>query len=518
VSTIREGTRSKRRLNGLAICLLVLVGLAGVLSWGGLTRGHGWGGDFAQYIMQAVSIVEGQPQHFIDINRVTIEQSSQRMGPIAYPWGLPLLLAPLYAFFGFDLLALKAVSVVSFLLFLIVFWFSLDKRHSAIGRVACVSLFALNPSLLRATDRIVSDIPFLLLSTLAISLTGVVIVERRRIISPACDHLLLGGVIASAFFIRSNGLLLLVALAISQVIAAMLRASSAPSDMNTAHGNGTGVRDIGIGLLPYVSFTVIAVTWVAILPQGGTSYLEHSRDVSLKHIVMHVHDYLELPATFFQGVPHNVLVYGTTIPLALIGALRRARLDYHITVYMMLTVGLYVVWPADPSFRFLFPILPFYLSWVVASLDEPKASFMPRVPAAWGIAIRWVPIVVVLLYFGRASATHVLDNLSRDRASLSGPFVQASQEMFAFVRTHTPSDSTILFFKPRILRLLTGRHSIRVTSVDQFGSGDYLCYYRSGVWDSQPRRPDIDRLATSGQLQLVYENNDFGCYRLLKES
>jgi hypothetical protein len=57
-----------------------------------------------------------------------------------------------------------------------------------------------------------------------------------------------------------------------------------------------------------------------------------------------------------------------------------------------------------------------------------------------------------------------------------------------------------------------------MTSVDQFGRGDYLCYYRSGVWDSQPRRPDIDRLATSGQLQLVYENNDFGCYRLIKES
>jgi hypothetical protein len=500
---------------------VVLVGLAGFLSWGGLTRGHGWGGDFAQYIMQAISIVEGQPNHFIDINRVTIEHSAERMGrpvgPIAYPWGLPLLLAPLYAFFGVDLLALKAVGVVSFLLFLIVFWLTLDKRHSAIGKVACVSLFALNPSLLRATDRIHSDIPFLLLSTLAIYLIGMVLVERRRFISPAWDHLLLGGVIASAFFIRSNGLLLLVTLAISQVIAAMLRAGSAPRDVKTAHGNATGVRDIGIGLLVYVSFAIIAITWGAYFPQGGASHLEHFRGASLERIRTHIHDYLELPATFFQGVPHHVLVFGTTIPLALIGALRRARSDYHITVYMVLTFGLYVVWPADASFRFLFPILPFYVSWVIASLDEPKASITPTAPAGWGMAIRWVPVVVVLLYFGRASATHVVANLSRDRASLSGPFVQPSQEMFSFIRTHTPSDSTIVFFKPRILRLLTGRNSIRMTDVDEFGRGDYLCYYRTGVWDSQLSRPAIDRLATRGRLQLVYANDDFECYRLVKQ-
>jgi hypothetical protein len=520
VSAPQKGIRPNPPLKGLPICLVILVGLAGFLSWGGLTRGHGWGGDFAQYIMQAVSIVEGQPQQFIDMNRVTVEQSSKRMGPVAYPWGLPVLLAPLYAFFGLDILALKAVSVVSFLLFLVVFWFSLDKRHSAVGRIACVSLFALNPSLLRATDRIISDIPFLLISTLAVFLIGVAIVEGRRFISPAYDHLLLGGVIGAAFFIRTNGVLLLVALAISQAVAAMLRAGCAPTVVNTPHGNGTGVREIGIGLLPYVSFAIIAMTWTAMLPEGGGSHVEHLRGVSLERIVAQAHDYLELPATFFTGVPHHLLVYGTTIPLALIGAIGRARSDYHIVVYMALTVGLYVVWPSDPYLRFLFPILPFYVSWVVGSLDEPKAPFTPRALAGWGRAIRLVPVVVVLLYFGRASATHVLDNLSRDRATRSGPFVQASQEMFSFIRTHTPTDSTIVFFKPRILRLLTGRNSVSIgmTSADQLGRGDYLCYYRIGTWTSQGRRSDIDRLVTSRQLHLVYQNDDFECYRTIKQS
>ena len=95
-----------------------LVGAAGVLSVATLTRDHDWGGDFAGYIMQAASIVDGTTGDLIDATRLTMDQSTRRFGPVTFGWGFPLLLAPA-AHFGMDLLALKSVGVCSLLLFLV---------------------------------------------------------------------------------------------------------------------------------------------------------------------------------------------------------------------------------------------------------------------------------------------------------------------------------------------------------------------------------------------------------------
>jgi hypothetical protein len=259
-----------------------------------------------------------------------------------------------------------------------------------------------------------------------------------------------------------------------------------------------------------------------VLPEGGSSYADNLRRITLAHILRHLHYYIDLPAAFFRGVPHHQVVYGATIPLALVGALSRARSDYHIVAYMTLTIGLYVIWPHTEGLRFLFPVLPFYLSFVLGSLDWSNGSITPTAQARWRKAISIVPVVVVLLYLGKTSTTHVFDNLSRDRASLSGPFVQTSQEMFSFVRTHTPSESTIIFFRPRVLRLLTGRTSILINRPDQLGRGDYLCYYRTGpganqlARENQLARADLDRAVATGHLELVYTNDDFEIYRLKK--
>jgi hypothetical protein len=497
--------------------LAVLLGLAGFSIWGGVTRGHNWGDDFAQYIMQAKSIVEGRPQAFIDANRFTVEQSSMPDTPVAYPWGFPLLLAPLYAAFGLELVALKAVNLVCFLLFIAVLWVSFHKHHSPLGRVAGVSLFAVNPRMLRANDDILSDIPFLLLSTVCVVLIGFVIVDRRRLISTTWDQLLLGAALASAFLVRSNGILLLVTLVISQAVGAILRASShRAAGAATPRPPRTGYAALrsDFALLPYVSFALITLAWTTILPDGGSSYVDHLRRVRLADILRHVHYYVDLPSAFFDSVPHHQIVYGATIPLALTGASRRMRSDYHILVYITLTVGLYLIWPDTEGLRFLFPILPFYVSFVLGSLDHPGERFTSTAKARWRKAIWIVPVVIVLVYFVRASTRNVVDNLSRNRASLSGPFVNTSQEMLAFITAHTPVDSTIIFFKPRAMRLLTGRRSILITRVDQLGRGDHLCYYRDGSSDLQLTRSDLDRVVATGNFQLIYANEDFEVYRL----
>ena len=88
------------------------------------------GGDFSAYIMQARSISQFSTSEFIENNRVAIEQSSTRIGPVAYPWGFPVMLAPIYATFGLHLFALKIIGILSYLGFLVVIWYGFERFHS----------------------------------------------------------------------------------------------------------------------------------------------------------------------------------------------------------------------------------------------------------------------------------------------------------------------------------------------------------------------------------------------------
>ena len=176
------------------------------------------GGDFSAYIMQARSIGQFSTGEFIKNNRATVEQSSTRIGPVAYPWGFPVMLAPIYAVFGLHLFALKMVGVLSYLGLLITIWYGFRDFHTPFWRFACVLFFAVNPTLIGFTNHILSDIPFLFVSTLAIYLIGQIIVEQRVLWSQAKDRVLLGVIIAYASFIRTNGMLLFGALCWSQLI------------------------------------------------------------------------------------------------------------------------------------------------------------------------------------------------------------------------------------------------------------------------------------------------------------
>src|SRR5512139_3429993 len=103
------------------LLLLVLLASA-ILSFSILTRGHLWWDDFASYVMQAQSLLDGSPRAFIEQNSFTIQNSSYPPGPVAYPWGFPALLAPVLAMFGLKVLALKLVNTAFYLAFLSVFY------------------------------------------------------------------------------------------------------------------------------------------------------------------------------------------------------------------------------------------------------------------------------------------------------------------------------------------------------------------------------------------------------------
>ena len=103
-----------------------------------------------------------------------------QIGPIAYPWGFPLLLTPAYILFGISPFGLKLPSLLTYLGFLLVFFFLVRRRFTLTESLLAVSLFAFNPGLLSFLDNILSDMPFLFCSTLSILLADIYVHEKQK--------------------------------------------------------------------------------------------------------------------------------------------------------------------------------------------------------------------------------------------------------------------------------------------------------------------------------------------------
>src|SRR5688572_25220713 len=94
--------------------LLLLLILSGVVCFFSLSNVQDWGDDFALYIRQAQSLIRGDIQTCLNDNIFCQQNSTTPPGPELYPWGFPLLLAPVISLFGFNLLAMKVLEIVFF--------------------------------------------------------------------------------------------------------------------------------------------------------------------------------------------------------------------------------------------------------------------------------------------------------------------------------------------------------------------------------------------------------------------
>jgi hypothetical protein len=495
---------------GIISLFILIVCISGLLMLGRLTRGHDWGGDFSAYIMQARSITEASPRAFVESNRFTIEESSMLIGPTVYPWGFPMLLAPLYALFGLNILALKAVGVFSYLIFLIVLWFGFRRDHTSSGFLCLVCLFAFNPAFIEFSNRIMSDLPFLAVSTICVLLIKEIVVKERCIISRRSDLILLGAGIAFAYAIRTIGLLLFLTLGFSQVVA-YLRSRSL-SDQQ--HPFRNSIKQM---ITPYLIFFFFVTIWKLFLPDGGGGYSSQLNNISLVTLKENLFSYLlYTPSKFFSDIPYGFQFYLFSIPLSIAGAARRYRTDYPAIIYTVLTLFIIIVWPWEGFIRLLFPIFPFYISFFISGLEFFAGGTTVEKRGIRKM-IAFIPVLIVVLLFLYVNVHAVYGNYSKDVEITDGPFAPTSQEMFSFIAKHTEPDDIITFFKPRVMRLMTDRQSIRINRAKQLSRGDYLCLYlRKTDTKYQVSDRKVDRLLAQGAARIVYKNDDFKVYRMIK--
>ena len=105
------------------------------------------------------------------------------------------------------------------------------------------------------------------------------------------------------------------------------------------------------------------------------------------------------------------------------------------------------------------------------------------------------------------------DTLHNGR-DINGPFDPFSMETYEFIKNEIPSDSIIVFFKPRAMRLMTDRDSLALTECERMSEGDYLVLNKK-VGENLQISPE--RISECGlRLDTVFENRRFIMYQLKK--
>ncbi|MBN1449847.1 MAG: hypothetical protein JW963_02445 [Anaerolineales bacterium] len=487
-----------------AILLALMLLTSALLGSSVLTRGHWWGDDFAAYIMQAKSILARNMDEFVAANTFTVTQSSHQIGPAAYPWGFPLMLAPVYALIGLSPLALKLPGLLAYLGFLLVFFFLTKRRFTLTEslpvpeRVIAVSLFAFNPELLRFLDNIASDIPFLLFSTLALLLADLYTHEtraKRRLWLAA----LTGVAIFVATFVRTQGLVLLGSVLLFQGIRFL--------------GQRAQRRQLVTdSLIILAAFGVLWGISALVFPGGQSSYLALYAGFSPDTLTGNVVAYSQVFGEFFATLPGQALFFGMFVVLFFIGLAARFKADLLFVLYAALYLIVLWTWPEWQGYRFLFPMLPFFIYFAVQGMRVTleKAGENQKAILQKG-AYAYLLLIVVL--FAYNSGSNAYANLRAGR-EINGPFDPYSLETYDFIKNNTPPDSVIVFFKPRAMRLMTERASLALTECERILEGDYLALSKKVGENLQipPERIDECHLA----LDMVFQNRRFVVYRVMK--
>lgn len=460
-----------------------------------LTRGHQWGDDFAWYILQAKSIVDGTTDEFMEESAFTNYQSTTHLGPLAYPWGYPLILAPVYAIKGIHPLALKLPGLFFFAGFLVCLYLFAKDRFTQTESLLFVSLFAFNPLLLRFLDQILSDIPFLFFSMLSFMLMTQ---EGKHGIF---HYALIGASVFFMAFLRMTGVLLLGCFLIIEFFKLLKNRKD---------------RAVAIEIIrnSFIVCSVFILLWILnllIFPSGGDSYFSQYTDL-IETAREFAGTYFHAFSWFFGEAAAWRYFYYALFVFFLLGAWVRRTQETVFLLFFVFWLIVHITYPYAQLPRYLFPLFPIFLYFTFQGMKVlidklPERYYQTGRMAFYGF---WLLIAGMFLFTSGRSA---YANLQNDRM-INGPFDPYSKEVYSFIKEETPSDSVVIFFKPRVMVIMTEHRTIMSTECDRMYKGDYLVLSRK-VGENQQITPE-NIGACNLPLDQVLKNNRFIVYQIQK--
>ncbi len=397
--------------------IAVLVGLFYLAT---IRAGHDWGDDFALYIQHARNIAAHVP--YSETGYI-YNPHNPAIGPRAYPPGFPLLLAPVVAVFGLELVPMKVVIVLCFVGALLmlprVFQRDLSPRYMA----ALILVMGLNPFFWDFKEQVLSDIPFLFFTLL--SLYGF---QRAGKVPLA------GLAAAAAIATRALGVMLIPCFIASDLL-----------QLRRVRRETVLACGIAIALL------LLQRLFGA---QDG-SYFDNftvTPAVVGRNIVGYLRALSDIWDNGYTGIGRK-LIFLVTVGLAGFAYLRafrgteESRGPTVVEIFPVLYVIPVILWPAYQGTRFLIPLIPFYLYYCLLGIRGLEIALAPR----RYVALAFLGIVALL--YGAKYSTMRYGPLP------DGVAAPESVELFRFVKQNTAAQDIFVFSKPRALALFAGRRA-----------------------------------------------------------
>jgi len=357
-----------------------------------------------------------------------------------------------------------------------------------------VSLFAFNPLLLQFLDQILSDIPYLFFSTLSLWL---ITKEGKRSVK---QNILIGVSIFLVTFLRATGILLLVCFLMVEFF----------NLINHRRDWGTVRQIILDSSIVCGPFILLWITSSILFPGGGDSYLSQYAGLSVDKIRNSIAAYFNVYSMFFGEAAGWRYLYYVLVVFFLIGAGTRWKEELFFLLFFGLWMIVHVAYPYWQGPRYIFPLLPIFfyftfqgMKYVLSSLPERNARAGQRIFHGF-----WA---VLIAYFFVSSTLYAVDNLQHDRA-MNGPFDPYSMQVYNYIDEKTPADSVVVFFKPRVMKLMTDHESIMSMDCEHVLKGDVLVLSRKVGPNQQIPPEEIG--ACNLLLDEVLRNNRFIVYQI----
>lgn len=455
---------------------------------------HDWGGDFSLYISQARALIDHNLEQILKINGYGVKNSTYPYySPVLALWGWPILLALPVKVVGYNYVWYK-FYVMCFFIGIVSLSFALLKKKIGVIPGLLISLcLGLNPILIFHTQSILAGFPYLFFLLLSILLYEYL--EQR-----AGVKIWMSILAAFVFFftsiIRSEGVLLIGAATIVFILGYI------KSGYNKLYFKKNSWFLI-LGLAFFVYHTIYSI----IFPTTPTSHIEHFKLVNLNTILSNVMNCV-------NSISHCLSSYlgflftSLSIPLVLVGLYTRRKKDVLIVIYLIMHLTLLIIWPHHEP-RYIYMLIPFYFYFLYVGLLSLKMKIKFK---DFKISFAVVSLIILSSLLSIDYYKNIISKSWKSKI-IEGPETKHATDMFSFINANTSMNDVIVFFKPRVMSLYTGRKSLivhnEVSKIKE--KGNYVVIHK-GMGDNLQLSTLIN--SHPDWLNMKYENNQFLVYKV----